>query len=312
MKRFLAIMSAAMLASVGVVHAQSVVPDPDDPYVIEVSPETESTQDERISHLPLAFGGLSGLLVTASTRTVEYLHFAGGIAGEYRFNEDNPGFSIVTGAVNLAFGFPKRCELAVHVPYIIQEFDVPVEVNQPTTPIRQGRAEGLGDIDVWLKYAILHRIHYLPSLALGVAFIAPSGDFPELAGSVYNYGFRLMFAASVELNDFDFTDYALGAFFEGQLVFRDLFDGDHEEKSGLINLGMLFPLDNRNYVSLLAEYNGAFHQGWLNDQDTHGFTGGFRFTMKWFGVTLGYSYVVQRASDWDDSHRAIATVGGRI
>lgn len=308
--RYLAALYCIMLFGATCLFATAADYDPDDKYAIEIPPDNE--QDLRISHLPLTFTGNPGLLYTASTRTVKYLHGAAGIAGVYHFSSGVPEYRQTAGALNLVFGFPKQCDISVHLPYLHQDFKERLSIRAPGITIPKGVEQGLGDLIAWFRWGILHKINFLPALALGAGYMAPTGDYRNLLGSVKNYGLRFSVAASLEMNHFKFTDYALGLFFEGQLVLRDLFYRDYEEKSGLINIGILLPVDRRNFFNFLVEYNGVFQQGWLNDLDNHAPLVGLRFVHKYFGLTAGYSYVFWTSSDWDDSQKVIATIGGRF
>jgi hypothetical protein len=268
---------------------------------------------ERVAHLPLNLGGMPGLLVTTATRTVDPLRVAGAISYDYLWESGRPGLLRHVAAASVALGIPTGGEFSVHVPYVRQEIDRSVKVRQPGYTIRAGKVEGLGDIDLALRWGIFPKAKYVPSFSVGAGVTIASGESPQMVGSVDTYGLRLLLAAAVTLSDLEFTDYPLGVFIDGQAVFRDLGLGDQrEEKSGRIDLGFLFPVDDRGMANFLVEYNGAYQQGWFNDMDTHGLTGGFRFVLKWFGATVGYGYVFQETKGWSNFQRVAATVGARM
>ena len=311
MKRRLPLLLAVLAWSLAAFPLWSQTPPPADGGGAAAPPD--AAKSARITYLPLAVSGTPGLLYTIGTRTVDPLRVAGGFSYQYLGEAGKPGLVLQTVSAAVAFGFPSGGEISVRVPYIQQTIRESVLIRAPEIVIPKGAVQGLGDIDLGLRWGIVLKQDYLPSFTVGIGGIIPTGQYPEMFGSVKRYGLKFLLVAGYDFNHLPYTNYSFSVYLDGQMIFRDLFQGnDLEEKSGLIDLGFLFPLDANRYTNVLLEYNGAFRQGWTGNLDHHGITAGFRYVNKWFGATVGYTYVIQETKGWNNFHRFGAAVSARM
>ncbi|MCB9476433.1 MAG: hypothetical protein H6683_01885 [Deltaproteobacteria bacterium] len=273
-----------------------------------------------VSNLPLNFFGRSGLVYTTSTHVNPAWSVE--VGGFYQSESSNdPDFTRSVAAFNANIAFPANLELSLHVPYVQSDLAVDLQQTDFGTDERvfaQSSDSGMGSVETMLKLSVANQQLFLPSLAIGVGYIGATGDYDELnpdygLGTVDSFGFKAMLAMGLEINDLFFTRYAFAILADGTAVFRDLGvdDRDKEEKHAEVHLGMIFPLHPRNFVTLIAEYEGILLGGSTNEEDRNGILGGLRINTQHLGLTGGVEKIFVEDSDFEDRTRFFLSLSYR-
>ncbi len=259
------------------------------------------------SNLPLNFHGKNGLLFTSSTHVLEFKDVEIGFGYIYESSKD-PEYTSHIGAYNMAVGLPAHFMLYAHVPYIFTDLEYGERINALNLKVRDfsiKEKNSFGSVEGGFQWAFFMQDRFLPGMAAGLSFIAPTGDYTQHMSEVKYFGFKANFAMSLEIIDLFFTDYAFAIMADGSVVFRDLgVEGqEYEEKHGLIHAGMIFPISPRNFLNLILEYDGILMKGTTNEEDLNGFVMGLRFITNRLGITAGAEYMFKEAEDMEDSMR---------
>lgn len=300
----------ALLLAAPVVFAQEETePDNADAKDQEKS-ETKERKPAK-SNLPLNFYGRSGLLLTTATHVLEFKDVEPALAYMYESSSD-PQYTKQVYAVNLAVGLPAHFMLYAHAPIIMTDLHWGERYNAINVKVRSFSQEsktGFGSLEGGFQWAFFMQDRFLPGMAAGISFLAPTGDYTQRISEVKHYGFKVNMAMSLEIIDMFFTEYAYAIFADASLVFRDPWvDGrEYEEKHGEVHAGMLFPLHPRNFINLILEYDGLLMRGTTNEDDHNGALGGLRFITSRIGVTAGGEYLFKEAEDMESAWRVIAS-----
>ena len=278
------------------------------------------------SNLPLNFSGRHGLIFTSSTHTPDFKDVEPGFGYIYE-NSSDPKYYKHTIAANLSIGLPKRVMLYFHIPYIVTDLEYGKRrnaLNQVETSYSNKEKNGLGTIEAGFQWAFFMQDKFLPGMAAGITILTPTGDYTQRLSTVKYYGFKVNLAMSLEIIDLFFTEYAFAILADGSFVFRDLGyrgdtsdarfgeDGYYEEKNGEFHLGMLFPLDPRNFTNIILEYDGKYMMGTTHEEDYNGLIFGFRVITDNLGVTVGGEYLINEIEKLDYSWRAIGSLSYRF
>ncbi len=259
----------------------------------------------KVNNLPFNIYGLSGLMLTSSTRTLRPGSFEVGIGGTME-ESSKPEYYRRVGMFLGAVGIPGGLEFGFRVPYVMTN----LAIEESFTPLGQLRrtfstedTTGIGSVEGMFKWGFVQQHNFLPAFAIGLGGIAPSGDYDEGLGDVKYYGAKVMLALSVELNDLAFTDYAFALMGDGTFVIRDagMDDRDYEEKSGLMHAGMIFPLHPRNFLELIIEYEGELQRGTTNEEDSNALAPSLRFVTDHFSLTAGAKYTLKEDPAYDET-----------
>lgn len=264
----------------------------------------------KVNNLPSNMYGLSGLLLTTSTRTLKPGQFEAGIGGSMEESSTPEYYRrevVFLGTVGIPAGF----EFGLRVPYVMTNLLIEPRFNDLGVLVRgYGTDEyaSVGSIEGMFKWGFVQQQNFLPAFALGLGAIAPGGDYNRRASEVKYYGLKLMLAMGLEINDLPFTDYAFAIMADGVLVGRDMGidNQEYEEKHGLVHAGMIFPLLPRNFLELIVEYEGVLMRGTTNEEDTNAVLGSLRFVTNHFNVTAGAQYTFKEDEDFDDTLRYLA------
>jgi hypothetical protein len=272
----------------------------------------------KINNLPFNMYGLSGLMVTTATRTLDPGSFEVGLGGIYE-DSPNPKAQYYRGAGQLMMtvGMPSHFEFGLKVPYVFTDLDVTWRASRARRyeMIRfydRDPVSGLGSIEGMFKWGFVQQKNFLPAFALGFGGVAPGSTYIEGGGGtgdVKTYGVKILLAMGLELNDLPFTDYAFAILADGVLYLRDVLieDRDYEEKSGLVHAGMIFPLHPRNFLELMLEYEGELMRGTTNEQDINSVLLSLRFVHHHFNVSAGAKYSFKADPDFDDAFSYLGT-----
>ncbi|MCZ7583299.1 MAG: hypothetical protein M5R36_08165 [Deltaproteobacteria bacterium] len=307
----------AALLIVAVLAVPAMAQDEDAAEGEEAPPKDVQADKPRVSNLPINFKGMSGLILTTSTKalapgTVE-------LGPAWRSEQsDDPDYTRTTWAGNAAVGIPGGLEFGLHVPYVETDLYYTERVNEFGQKVRDFRKKNqsdLGSIEGMLKWAFAQQELFLPSFAAGVGFIAPTGDYTQHISQVKSYGLRALLMMGIEINDLFFTDYAFAIMGDGGIVVQDLGvgnDREYEEKHGEVHFGMIFPLHPTNYVELITEYEGLLMRGTTNEEDENSFLGGLRLTTQHINLTFGAMFTMVEARDMDDRLTYIANFSYKL
>jgi len=279
---------------------------------------TDVQEDKpKINNLPQNFKGFTGLLLTTATRTL-----APGtveIGGAYKKEEGtDPDYTRTTRAFNVGVGVPGHVEFALHVPYVETNLFFTERIDEFGLRVRdfeRKKSSDFGSIEVAVKWAFAQQSLFLPALAGGLGFIAPTGDYTQRISQVKAYGIKPFVAMGVELNDLFFTDYSPALLADGALVIRDVGvgqDREYEEKHGEVHFGIVMPLCPRNYVTLIGEYEGILMKGTTNEEDENSFLGALRLTTQHIHMSAGAQYTLIEARDMDERITYIISLSYKI
>lgn len=275
------------------------------------APEKKEPQEKQkkpaISNLPLNFYGRNGLLFTSSTHVLDFKDVEPALGYMYE-NSEKPKYVTQTWALNVALGLPGHVELFAHVPYIVTNLQYGERFNELLVRVRsfsQKQQSGLGSIEGGFQWAFFMQDRFLPGMAVGLSYLAPTGDYTQHMSEVKYFGGKINLAMSLEIIDLFFTEYAFAIFADGSLVLNDvgIKNRQYEEKHGLVRAGILLPLHPRNFINLILEYDGKLMLGTANDNDINGVVGGLRFITNQIGVTAGAEYLFKEAEDMDNAWR---------
>ena len=291
------------------VFAQQSDPAPADGSDVAKERKTEVYEERKPakSNLPLNFYGRNGLIFTSSTHVLEYKDVELGLGYTYESSKD-PKYTKQVGAYNMAVGLPNHFMLYAHVPYIFTDLEYGEKYNALKLRVRDFSVKeknGFGTVEGGFQWAFFMQDRFLPGMAAGLSFMAPTGDYTQHLSDVKYYGFKANLAMSMEIFDLFFTDYAFAILADGSLVFRDVgIEGrEYEEKHGLIHAGMIFPLHPRNFINLILEYDGILMKGTTNEEDLNGLVMGLRFITNRIGVTAGAEYIFNEPEDLENLWR---------
>jgi len=275
----------------------------------------------KINNLPFNIYGLSGMMVTSSTHTLEPGSFEVGAAALWE-DSDVPEYYRREYSFLFNVGIPGGLEFALKVPWVMTNLKVKSHFNLVGAKVRNFDTQdmsNLGGLEGTFKWGFLKQKNFLPAFAVALGGIAPTGEYTRdveekysggreetteyRTGDVKYYGFKVMLAMGLELNDLAFTDYAFAIMADGTMVFRDVGVDDraYEEKSGLVHAGVIFPLHPRNFVELMLEYEGELMRGTTNEQDINSVLLSLRGVTSHFNVSLGAKYNFKEDPLYDDT-----------
>jgi len=265
----------------------------------------------KINNLPFNIYGLSGLMLTTSTRTLRPGSFEAGLGGSWE-QSSTPDYYRREAAFLGGVGIPGGLEFGFRVPYVMTNLRMESRFTNLGVYERSYFQEdnaGVGSVEGMFKWGFVQQHNFLPAFALGLGGVAPTGDYDAGTSDVKYFGAKVMLALGLELNDLAFTDYAFAIMGDGVFYLRDplIEDQEYEEKSGLVHGGMIFPLHPRNFLELMLEYEGELMRGTTNEQDRNSVAGSLRFVTHHFGVTLGGMYNLKEDPDFDNTVKAVGT-----
>ncbi len=281
---------------------------------VEVAPE--EADKPRVNNLPQNFKGMTGLMFTTATRTQKPGTVELGV-GYLAEMSQTPDFTRTTYAFNGTVGIPGHLEFGLHVPYVESNLTYGFTEDVFGQVVRQfsrGSQKGMGSTEGMLKIAVDQPSLFLPSLALGVGFIAPGDKHSQEISQVKQWGARALAAVGIEINDLFFTDYTFAVMADAAVVLQDLgvSGRDYEEKHGEFHVGLIFPVLPRNYGVLIGEYEGLLMRGTTNQDDENSFFGGARLTTNHIALTFGAQQVLVEVRDMEDRIRYVANFSYKL
>lgn len=249
---------------------------------------------------PANVQGLTGLIITNSAYTQRKGRIVVGLASIAE-NSKEPNFSIMQGIATVTAGITDRIEVGLKAQM--------VGTNLGSSLTRE---TGAGDTDLLFKWRITTQGETLPSIAIGLAYTLPTGDYEKGFQSVGNKSGRIMVIGTTEQEMPE--DYFIGIYFEGQIVQADLPKKDNSplkpEQYGVINAGLLFPLTEDGNLQAILEYNSVVKKDFpsVYEQDHTAFMPGLRYVTENFNISLGVQFMSREDPSVKDDLRYIGTL----
>jgi hypothetical protein len=250
-------------------------------------------QEKGSFRIPSTLLGPTGLLFTQSTDVLD----PGRVEIGFSFvNEKSsaPDFTLNEIAATATFGLPGRLEVAAHAPYLV---DLESSGSHDTA---------WKNVDLSLKWRFLDQ-DPLPSFGLSLSYFLPAADKNDL-GLVKNWGVRLLLLSSAEIDlAYPVASYIIGVYLDTGIFLRDL-GQTGTEKHGIIDTGLLFPLNESRNVHLLIEANGTVRDDISLESNFAAATIGLRYVAAHLNATGGYQHRFKWDTGVQDTDRFILQV----
>lgn len=247
-------------------------------------------------HITPTIFGPSGLIFTQSADTLEPGRIEAAVGYTYeKSNAPDLNINRLTGSATL--GLPKRFELSAQLPYF---FDSEGPGNEKN---------GLSDLNVSVKWRFIEQSekYDLPSFGLSLTYYFPTAE--KGFEMVDSWGVRALVVSSANV---DITQpagsYVVGFYADGGVFLRDT-SKPEEEKHGILDLGLLFPLAMSRQLHLLLEGNATFKNDIPFEGDYLATTGGLRYITSSFSSTVAFQHRFMRDSAVDDVNQFIIQTG---
>jgi len=249
---------------------------------------------------PANVQGLTGLIITNSAYTQRKGRIVMGLA-TIAENSKEPNFSIAQGIATITAGVTDRIEVGLKAQM--------VGINLGSSLTRE---TGAGDTDLLFKWRITTQGETLPSIAIGLAYTLPTGNYDKGFQSVGHESGRIMVIGTSEQEMPG--DYFIGIYFEGQIVQADLPEKDNSplkpELYGVINAGLLFPLTEGRSLQAILEYNTVVKKDLpsVYEQNHTAVMPGLRYVTENFNISLGVQFINREDPIFKNDLRYIGTL----
>lgn len=251
-------------------------------------------EDLELINRPVNTSGLTGLLFTTSPYTIAKGRFEIG-ASVLTESSTIPHYTVSElPAFSITAGIARDMELAIQTRYFKKTINNDV------------KQRGAGDTELSYKWNFLPQAETssVPSLALIVTGIAPTGDRELNLGSVVHWGARFGLSAGAEI---PWGDHVLGAYADGQMVIQDLSDARYRDRYGLANAGLILPISKYRNLQMFVEYNlvTGIARASFTGGDYTGITYGLRLVNERFNISFGTQFLHKEVAGFDNSKRII-------
>ncbi len=234
--------------------------------------------------IPSTLSGLRGLLLTQSIDTLPPKTLEVGLGASGKNNNKPNDFTEYVVYATTAMGLTPNLEVAAQIPYMANSNKTGKDENNG------------GDVNLSLKWRFLEPSTDLnfPGFALSLTAFFPTGDPKIGAGAVDSWGLQALIVSSAE-TEISFFSYQMlmGFYADGGIYFQD--SGDlSEEQYGLIDLGVLVPLNETRQVQLLLEGNFRVNRQTFvpanANADYTALTPSLRYVTKNIALTAGWQH----------------------
>jgi len=262
--------------------------------------DTTSDDPTSVVNRPVNVQGLTGLIITNSAYTQRRGSIVVGLSAIAE-NSSEPNFSMARGIATVTYGVTDRIEVGAKAKVIAS--------NMGSSDTRE---TGAGDTDLLFKWRLSSAGETLPAIALGLAYTIPTGDTEKGFSEVKREGIRFMVIGASEKEMPG--DYVLGVYFEGQMVFIDQLqrpaDTPYADKYGVINAGVLSPLDKNRRWQAIVEYNQVVKKDKesLYDENYIAIMPGLRYVTPNLNISLGVQFLNRDQEGAENSTRYVGTV----
>ena len=262
--------------------------------------DTTSDDPTSVVNRPVNVQGLTGLIITNSAYTQRKGRVVVGLSAIAE-NSSEPNFSMARGIATITAGVTDRIEVGAKAKVIAS--------NMGSSDTRE---IGAGDTDLLFKWRLSSAGETMPAMALGLAYTIPTGDTEKGFSEVKREGIRFMVIGASEKEMPG--DYVLGVYFEGQMVFIDQLqrpaDTPYADKYGVINAGVLSPLDQNRRWQAIVEYNQVVKKDKesLYDENYIAIMPGLRYVTPNLNISLGVQFLNRDQEGAENSTRYVGTV----
>jgi hypothetical protein len=244
--------------------------------------------------------GPSGLIFTQSADTLLSGKMQAGLIVTREHSSPNPDYSINEVAATMTFGLPRRIELAVHVPYML---------NFESHGAENAGLEG-GDLSVKWRFLDQDVDIGIPALGLSLSYFFPIGNQKRGFEVVDSWGIKALLIASTQVNLsrslYDF--YYVGFYADGGIFVRDIGSSD-EEKHGRADLGALFPLTESRRLQLILEGNATVKDQAPFEGNYIAITGALRYVASHVQFSGGIQHRFKQDAGIQDTDRFVFQAG---
>jgi hypothetical protein len=249
---------------------------------------------------PVNVQGLTGLFITNSAYTQRKGSMVIGLS-TLAEKSSKPDFSMLQGIATVTGGVTDRIE-----------FGAKTKVIATNSGGSDTRKTGVGDTDLLCKWRISSAGENLPAMAFGLAYTLPTAESSKGLNEVKREGIRLMVIGSSEKEMPG--DYAIGVYFEGQIVFIDKLRRPstslYADTYGVINAGVLFPLLENRRLQAIVEYNQVVKKNTvtLYDENLVAVMPGLRYVTPSLNMSLGVQFLRRDQTGAENSNRYVGTL----
>lgn len=222
--------------------------------------------------MPSTLNGPSGLLLTQSIDTLKPKQYGVGI-GFSTEDSDKPAFTETQALFTGIVGLNKNLEASLQIPYFTE-----------SQLVGAGKSEsGVGDVNMSLKWRFMDASPDLnfPGFALSLSVFLPTGDPEKGVGVVDAWGVKALLVSSAEAEiALPSKTILMGFYANGGIYIQDLGDRT-QERHGIIDLGILVPLNDTKRIQLLLEGNARMRRETRGRESEYGAgTIGLRYILK--------------------------------
>ncbi len=248
------------------------------------------------SRVSSTFSGGTGLFITQSINTLGpgKLETGLGLSSQdgRRGSED---LAITELSPTFTFGLTPSMELSAQIPYFVN-----LEIGDTST-------SSVGDVNLSLKWRFMEASTDLnfPGFAFQLtAFLPTGGERIEGTAQVESWGAQLLLisSAETEVGSQD-MNMLIGFYADGGVYIQDPGDPT-EENSGVINLGVLVPLNESRELQLILEANGRVNREFPLEREYAAATAGLRYATRHLALNGGFQRRINQ-SPFEDSSRLI-------
>ncbi len=248
--------------------------------------------------MPSTLSGPSGLLLTQSIDTLPPKQYGVGI-GFSTENSDKPKFTETQALFTSIMGLRPNLEASMQIPYFTK------------AQVGEGKSEsGVGDVNLSLKWRFMDASPDLnfPGFALSVSVFLPTGDPEKGIGTVDAWGLKALIVSSAEAEiSFPRRTILMGFYANGGIYIQDSGDPT-QERHGIIDLGILVPLNETKRVQLLLEASARVRREVPGREAEYGAgTLGLRYLRKNLTFTGGFQH---RVNDLDSDNTSLLLFNG--
>jgi len=242
------------------------------------------------------FSGGSGLFITQSINTLAPGKLETGLGLSYLDGRrGNSDLKITKLSSTMTFGLTPNMEVSAQIPYFVN-----LEIGNTSD-------SAVGDINLALKWRIQEPStdFNFPGFAFHLtAFLPTGGDRAKGTAQVDSWGLKLLLVSSAEAEIGTPEMHILVGFYaDGGVYLQDSGDPT-EENSGIIDLGMLIPLDEAKTLQLILEANSRVNREFPLERQYVAVTGGLRYVTRHLTFNGGWQHRVSQAPV-DDSNQLI-------
>jgi len=259
-----------------------------------ILPTTVLADDLELINRPVNTSGLTGLLFTTSPYTLPKGRIEVG-ASVLTENSTIPQYTVSElPSFSISAGIAQNGELAIQTRYFKKTINNDI------------KERGMGDTELSYKWNFLPQSETssMPSLALIVTGIAPTGERELDLGTVVHWGARLGLSAGAEI---PWGDHVIGVYADGQMAVQDLSDARYRDRYGLANAGLILPISKYRNLQMFVEYNivAGLARASFTGGDYTGITYGLRLVNERFNISFGTQFLHKEAPGFDNSTRVI-------